>query len=128
MPISYNAGDCIEADGVDLDFRRFQPQRPRRNTRLNTLVFHFLLQIDAKAIITKEISPKRFQIEQRSMLNSGDGIHGELISAFSTEHIKKPVVGHRTGRHKGQFLSIRSFTFAKLDRAWKALERKEINV
>jgi hypothetical protein len=88
---------------------------------LNTTVYHFQIERDARAVISEEVSPKTAKISPSALLDRGDGVRGEIISGFSIKALKPPRIQHRTSAHRGQFLQTTAFSFAKLDRVWQAL-------
>jgi hypothetical protein len=82
------------------------------------------MSIDASAIISKEVHPKEARVHLSSLLNLNDELRGEIISGFSVDILPRIRIQHRTSAHKGQFITTRDFSFARLERAWQSLRRQ----
>jgi hypothetical protein len=112
--------DSLEGKSFFLYSRKFIPMNPTNNTILGEMVFNFIIKDYAKAIIEKELLPKQTIIRKTSHLNKNDAIEGEIIRGFSVKPIKKNKLVHR-GSHKATNIITKKFSFAKIDREWRAL-------
>lgn len=126
--IYFKKNDSIEGKSFSLYFRKFIPINPTNNPILRKMVFNFVIKDFAKTIIEKESLPKRAIISETSYLNKNDGIQGEIISGFSVKPIK-PILNrtiiHR-GSHRAGNIITEKFSFAKIEREWRALLLKKV--
>jgi len=119
--IAYHHGASIEANSLSLKSRKYNLYPPEKHQRLSYLVFPFKLSIDAKAIIVKELIPKKTIIKSDSLLNLNDGIQGEIISGFTEKLGKRPKLAPGSSTHRARFVDTNGFSFAMLQREFRAL-------
>lgn len=123
--IYFKKNDSIEGKSFSLCCRKFVNMAPTNDPILSKMVFNFVIKDFAKAIIEKELLPKRTIISETSYLNKNDGIQGEIISGFSVKPISNRTIIHR-GSHRASNIITKKFSFAKIDREWRALLLKKI--
>lgn len=123
MNMVYLPPASIEASRAEATARKIITYNPKKDVKLNKLVFPFKFDRNSKIVITEELDPKKTIIDEKSLLNNGDGIEGDMISGFSRAPFKSKVV-NESGRHKASLLDINSFVYAKLEKAFSAIERK----
>lgn len=126
--IYFKKNDSIEGKSFSLCFRKFINMTPTNDPILSKVVFNFAIKDFTKAVIRKELSSKKAIIRETSYLNKDDGIQGEIISGFSVKPIK-PIsnrkIIHR-GSHRAGNIITKKFSFAKIDREWRALLLKKV--
>lgn len=91
MPVVFIPPASIECSEASITARKIIPIQPIRNTHSElraTLLYRFKLDLNSEAFIVRELSPKQAIIDRSSMLDSGDGIKGDMISGFSTTLMK----------------------------------------
>lgn len=124
MPVAvlpYASIECIKALVVA---RKIITGLPIRNTYPQikaTIFFSYVFDRNCEATIEKECSPKVRIINNSSMLDQGDGLRGDSISSY-TVSLLKPVVKKASGRHKSSFMETKGYTYARLEKAYKAIE------
>jgi len=123
--IYFEKNDSIEGKSFSLCYRKFIPMTPTNNPILSKMVFNFIIKDFAKAIIETELLPKRAIISETSYLDINDGIQGEIIYCFSVKPISRETVIPR-GSHRAGNIITKKFSFAKIDREWRALLLKKI--
>jgi hypothetical protein len=128
MPIAYESGSAIECASAHLKLRRLNLKPPRKNKYpqlKSKLLYHFKLDLNSTAIVTKELDPKTSIINARSMLNLGDGIQGDTISVLSLTNVRHDDVVVSTGSasHKAQFVDVKNFVYATLEKSFKGLSQ-----
>ena len=130
MTIKYDCPASIECEESNLKSRKIIPLQPVKNTSMeirSKLLYPFKLDRNSEAYIKKELVPKKAIINDDSMLNFEDGIKGDMISGFSGTLINKNRIKVEKGSstHKAQFLILKEFVYAKLEKSYKAIEDKE---
>lgn len=116
----------IEGKSFSLYCRKgFTNLPPSNNSILNTIIFNFVIKGFAQATIEKELVPKKAKIRKSSYLNIGDRIQGDIISGFSVKPISKETLIHR-GSHRAKSIITKKFSFAKIDREWRAISLKKV--
>ena len=123
--IYFKKNKSIEGKSFSLCCRKFINMAPTNDPILSKMVFNFAIKDFAKAIIEKELFPKRTIISETSYLNKNDGIQGEIISGFSVKPISNREIIHR-GSHRAGNIITKKFSFAKIDREWRALLLKKV--
>lgn len=123
--IYFKKNDSIEGKSFSLCYRKFINMTPTNNPILSKMVFNFTIKDNAKATIEKELLPKKSIIRETSYLNEDDGIQGGIISGFSVKPISRETVIPR-GSHRAGNIITKKFSFAKIDREWRALLLKKI--
>lgn len=124
--IYFKKDDSIEGKSFSLCCRKFINMNPANDSILSKMVFNFVIKDFAKAIIEKELLPKKAIIRETSYLNKDDGIQGDIISGFSVKPISKETVIHR-GSHRARNIITKKFSFSKIDREWRAILLKKEN-
>ena len=125
--IRYKQPASIQGAIFTLKFRRFNPYPPTKHESLGFRIFKFKLSDNALVVIKKELSPKeRFWLEKKSLLNSGDGIKGEIIRGFSEKPFKPKGGVPGTSAHRAQGADTpEGRNFGELDRMYTALLKLE---
>lgn len=123
--IYFKKNDSIEGKSFSLCYRKFINMAPTNDPILSNMVFNFAIKDFAKAIIEKELLPKKAIIRETSYLNKDDGIQGSIITGFSVKPISKETVIHR-GSHRARNIITKKFSFAKIDREWRAISLKKV--
>jgi hypothetical protein len=121
--IRFEEPASIQGAVLTLRARRFNPYPPTKHEYLGFLIFKFKLSDNAFAVIQKELSPKeKFWPAKESLLNSGDGIKGDIIRGFSEQPFRPRGAVPGTSAHRAQGVSTpEGRNFAELDRAYTAL-------
>ena len=123
--IYYAENSKIEGQSVFLDCRKFLPLPPVKDKKLGYIIYRFSIKDNARAVIVKELDPKKCIYDPKSILNKDHGIHGEIITGFSKKRVPDYSVAPKTGRHKAQNTTTKDFTYAKIERAWQAIMHKQ---
>ncbi len=123
--IYFKNNDSIEGISFSLCCRKFINMMPTNDPILSKMVFNFVIKNFAKAVIEKELSPEKAIIRETSYLNKDDGIQGDIISGFSIKPISRETLIHR-GSHRAKYIITKKFSFAKIDREWRAISLKKV--
>lgn len=118
--IKYQSPAAIECSQAKCKFRKLQPQRPIIHPRLKML-YKFKFTKNGEVYIAQELNPKIPIIDKTSMLNTGDGIRGNIISISTTSPFRKPIVKAGSATHQAQFLLHKAFTYAKLEKSYSTI-------
>ena len=122
-----DTGASIQGKKVAFQCRKFTPQRPYKETKLdNKVVYPAKLKIFGIAIIDVELNPKKCFYPKSSALNKDDEIHGSAlnkddeihgsaIKVFSIKPIPDMKVKAATGRHKANFSYSKDKTYAEIE-------------
>jgi len=122
MSDAYRPPASIEAEKAEIKTRKIIPQIPIHNKSLSCLTFPFKCDRNSSATIEKSLAPKIAKINKLSMLDIGDSLRGDLIYGYSTSPLPKPKVKKGSSTHKANFIGIKNFVFAKLEKPYKSLE------
>lgn len=87
------------------------------------MIIQDLTLMRREAHIVEELYPKEYKIDPASMLNAGDGIKGDMIYSLLASPIKGSTVKPTTGRHKASHIDTKDFTYAKLEKAFRSIEK-----
>ena len=117
-------GDSIEADGATLSARRISPTPPSHDSQLGKQVYGFEIKDTAKATVRVELSPKSPIKNPKSLVDQGDSIVGDTIRGVSEKPVPSPYVGAHSGRHKGQRVETRKYTYARIDQLWQPFKNQ----
>lgn len=112
----------IEAERADAKTRKIIQLMPFKDAKLACMFFPFKLDRNCEITISKELNPKRPKVKDNSLLNLGDGLKGDMIYGFSEKNVPSPEVKKGSSTHKANFLKIKNFVFARLEKPFKALE------
>jgi hypothetical protein len=121
--IRYEQPASIQGAILTLKARRFNLYPPTKHESLGFMIFKFKISDNALAVIKKELSPReRFWQEKGSLLNSGDGIKGEIIRGFSEKPFKPQGAVPGTSAHRAQGADTpEGRNLAELDRVYTPL-------
>ncbi len=117
--------DSIEGISFSLCCRKYINMMPTNDPILSKIVFNFAIKNNAKAVIEKELSPKKAIIRETSYLNKDDGIQGDIIRGFSVKPVSKETLIHR-GSHRAKNITTKKFSFAKIEREWRVISLKKL--
>ena len=128
--IGYNRHSSVQGAILTLKARRFNFYPPTKHESLGFRVFKFKISDNSEAVIKKELSPKEaFWRQKISLLNSNDGIKGEIIRGFSERPFKAEGGVPGTSAHRAQGADTREGrNFSELDRVYTALLKMEPEV
>jgi hypothetical protein len=129
MTVAYLPPASIECVECLITARKIIPSLPVKSMYRDTnfsLLYPFKLDRNCEATISRELEPKAAIVDQRSMLSSGDGVRGLMISGLSASLPKqdRAAVRSTSGRHQASHISLNGFVFAKLEKPFRALENK----
>ena len=122
MSNSYVTPASIEASKGSAKTRKVIPQRPIYNKKLSCQVFPFKFNRNCSISIKKELVPKKAKINKLSMLNQNDKLIGDMIYGFSKVPVPSPMIKKGSSTHKANFIEIKKFVFAKLEKSFQAIE------
>lgn len=94
----------IEAEKIELQCRKFSPQRPRKDSRLSKTVYPFKLSIYGIARVLESYPEGRELYRSVSLKEGGDEINGEALDGFSFRPLGRPEVRNATHTHKASFI------------------------
>jgi hypothetical protein len=118
----------IECEKALLKARKLIIVLPIFHDVLKQIVYKSKMDLNSSARIQKELNPKLSILDDNSMLDKGDAIIGNLISVLTKRPIKKDKAQIKKGSstHKASFIETKSYTYAKLEKAFPSLERKKV--
>ena len=127
MTIQYNLPASIECEKAHLIARKINIQRPIKNNYPNlrpAILYNCKLDRNSEATIIEGCNPKKFYIDKNSLLDPEDGIKGDMIHCL-TEGPLKTIVKKTTHTHQASHIETKKFTYAKLEKSFKAIENMQ---
>lgn len=105
----------LEAEKIEIQARKFLMQTPRRDSKLNKLVYPFKVSIFGIARVSQVYPDDQGLYRECSMRCEGDELRGETLDGFATKPIGKQRVAKATASHKATFVDCRGGVYAHIE-------------